>query len=751
MSFSIDLSSSPQFSFVTALPAIQDWNITATPGSNAYFYPGNAMPADIVLDIQVKDYPQANTNNDYVSFIIKPEISSTGTSAPFFTRTSDINPNGSDLSTSLNYQDTFSFQNLNSLPPPSIGSSYIIIAIYRVYGVTSSGTEVLIISKINYLQVFYITGNFIIITTPSPLVYTHIVGDALPPAQTVNIEADSDYLLEVNEKFDLVGYTQSTFVINGFRLYNTSGPQTLQVKPNSKIEDTPDKLFEETIVRISKSYDDQGNEIDKVTDSIDVQYIALSSGVPIIDPPALYFFLVKDFSDNTTTQSFNVFSTDASTLSGPVWATLSTTSLAGSGSIDVSISSADNFNIGIYQENIVVNFGSNTIDVPVTVEVVENIRLNLLQDGLNFTLENTKFTELFSANTNADANINLEVDQIGYQLTKPETFSFEYKTGFFNNRSKIHIGEIVDRSLKSINLDDLLAITFGLSFFNQPTRSIAKYYKPAKIKLDLEIVSPVDQSVLSSESFNFLRFVAGRKPHFRNNIAFLSYDRLIQRVTQSSKILFNYLSLSKGDIFVGDPQALYFYKNQQLLASASLNSPDYELHAMLIKFDGFTPGDKLLISTDSDHFNTDPFNLSSPLTQEYIVFPECEHQNTILYEDEYKCLRAFDFTGEWRFTSNYERFTSSSYKNLVKTIALDDTVKEQSLNIHTGYVPRDNQVIVDQIKRAKKAWLLSDDNRSVVELVPNNEEHLNYDSDNDLYDYELNFIINKKHDLQNYS
>jgi len=122
-----------------------------------------------------------------------------------------------------------------------------------------------------------------------------------------------------------------------------------------------------------------------------------------------------------------------------------------------------------------------------------------------------------------------------------------------------------------------------------------------------------------------------------------------------------------------------------------------------------------------------------------------------VYEDEYSVPQLFDFCGDWRFSSENEIIQSKDVINLVESIKNEKSIKTISLVMNTGYIPASNQIYLEQVRNSKNCWLLANATEPLVELVPKAYTMVNYDSDLDLYQYDVEFQINPTNDLQNYS
>lgn len=738
MAFNINTSQNPQFSPAPTGPAIQDWSFDVPSTVERFYIPGQSLPPNIVINVNVRDYPTLlQDDNTYSSIILK--VLFIFTSGDWNTVSTNIDVNGSDLSSSLDYQYTIAFQNLSSNLPPQGTNLFSGAVLFRVLGVRQdNGFLELLGQNSRQIKLFYIFNDFLAIL-PNQINFNHILNDPLPSSKTFQVLCTVPFWISVEKSFDLVGFDSSNALDLGTAYWyqmqpDPSGITSFEVVPNEAIEDVVDEVVTVGEALIAFTLDE--NNLVLYQEPTSISYFTSSTGEILITPDELTFFMIIGL-DEDVSQTVSIASPFQANISAPSWLILSTNQIQNFGDLIVEPISSSNFEPGIYEDQVTITVDGIDYFIYVQLEVVQNIRLNLTQTGLNFTDENTRFTQLFSLEQTNQAGINVNISDIGYPSAFRPDKNFNYTTGFFNNRSKIHIGEIVKRSVHKINLADF-KITFE-SYFegNFNTFTLLKYYNVIRVGLILSILDQNGLTGTVQEEFNDLNFILGRKPLVKDRFAFLNAKPVPLRVTKNSLSVVNYVS--------DQLRKLYLWKNGSVISSFNHPFNEFRIYGILIVFDDYNIGDRLKLS------ETNTALIADEIKQEFIVFPEGKQSNHIFFADEYGVVRAFEFTGDWSIGSEYNFIESSRYQNLVEFFRNENTVKVQNITINTGWIPKSNQYYVDLIIRSGMAWLTTNDTENVVELVPKSKELSNTDSDRELYAYDVTFKINRSHDLQNYS
>jgi len=277
------------------------------------------------------------------------------------------------------------------------------------------------------------------------------------------------------------------------------------------------------------------------------------------------------------------------------------------------------------------------------------------------------------------------------------------------------------------------------------------YYDPIPVNVKFSIESQTNSDFIFKEDyFSNIKYLRGRKPEkFRSNSAFLYPKERSIRITPKSKIILNALLAPMTYKFTVLVNGNQIYENNQMTQGKST-------FGFLMKNLKVVEGDIVEVFLRKNYYfsvsNSLDFN-ANPLvfSQKYLVFPEGKHSNHIIYEDEYGLPQIFELTGDFSFESEYNFTEVENTEDLIRVIRNLESKKKQKSSINTGFIPKSNQIIIDEIIRSGTAWLIGNNTEVLVELRPVSKKMVNSNSDAETYAYDIEFEINPTHDLQVYS
>ena len=164
------------------------------------------------------------------------------------------------------------------------------------------------------------------------------------------------------------------------------------------------------------------------------------------------------------------------------------------------------------------------------------------------------------------------------------------------------------------------------------------------------------------------------------------------------------------------------------------------MFGLKLYFFDFKPGDVLDVKLTGDN---------QEYSRSYIMFPEGNNSTHVVWQNEYNVLEAFEFTGDFSFNTKHEKTTFTKYQNLVETIFNLENKDEQRVVVNTGWILKNNHVLIHELQKAKKVWFVN--NEKEISITTVGMEMTNEDSEQELYEYDVEFIINKANDLQVYT
>jgi hypothetical protein len=79
--------------------------------------------------------------------------------------------------------------------------------------------------------------------------------------------------------------------------------------------------------------------------------------------------------------------------------------------------------------------------------------------------------------------------------------------------------------------------------------------------------------------------------------------------------------------------------------------------------------------------------------------------------------------------------------------------EDKKFKINTGWIGATDANLINDLMKSKRVWLLPSDTNpnETIQLRPIDKQMVNYDSQRELYDYSIEFIINKQYNEEVYS
>jgi len=707
----------------------QWWKSTPASPYKIKHFIGAAAPAPIPITVDVENVFVTFPVGKYASFYVNAQIIQWNGSYPNLVLTGAM-ANGEPgvllTSTTLQKAVSLSFQSLSLLTPGILSGSID----FYVNGVRSdSGLTDKFITRHRIYVELDVQVQSGLITNIQELFFSHIKNDPPLAGKTLDIITANNFEITLPDYFVLTGgnlvYAGTAF--GNKEKYTGSGNQTITVALKQEFDLFTGTLF--TGYLQIKDLDAPVGEIQTLPWTVNLTANLLDVHGFVVDPKTMEFFAIKGLESGSI-QELDVTSSEIFTVTFPFWLQVSPASGANHQVLSVKPISANNLVPGDYNGAILLTSASAELEVPVLLKVVESIDEAFTPGELNFTDQNKEVTKLFSDDPNYRASLDLEI--IAYDLKGFASITYHpFKVAFFDSSAEIHIGEIVARRFKKFSsLADVVYQHYNLETDTIPLFKIHNYYKPAGVDITLDIESRQTGSIANTKKFTGVQFIKGRKPKmYASNYGILNYNPVPIRVTKKSQLLFNFIRKIQD-------HELKIYRNDVLYKTVTHSPGGNALFGMAMYFKDFLPGDVIDVRMGEDY------------AQQYVVFPEQDHSHHIVFMNEYNVLESYEFTGELKFSSDYESVATKTYRQLVERLENLETNKEQSLTINSGWVLKSNQVIMDAIIRAKRVWFVNEGRE--ISLTPVSKKLVNEDSEQELYEYDLEFKINSENDLEVY-
>ena len=129
------------------------------------------------------------------------------------------------------------------------------------------------------------------------------------------------------------------------------------------------------------------------------------------------------------------------------------------------------------------------------------------------------------------------------------------------------------------------------------------------------------------------------------------------------------------------------------------------------------------------------------LSKTFNIFPSTFYSNYIAFEDEYRLKSIIEFTGEYKFNTDFTTKFNKVKKGLVEINNKVSSKSDISLTINTGFILSEEQHIIESLMASQKAWLIIGDNEG-IELIPNSKKITKNDPTIALFSYDIEFFVN---------
>lgn len=329
-----------------------------------------------------------------------------------------------------------------------------------------------------------------------------------------------------------------------------------------------------------------------------------------------------------------------------------------------------------------------------------------------FYTKETDLIEFNSNNQNTYFELQVDIKTFEFYTDLPIFTTLVYKIPLFQQRATFLLGEIIDRNMpriKQINLRSLFQ------------------YKAALVTLTFREKDNATDTQISETIQGTIKFISGYKPTVvQNNCAFLEMYPLPSSVTAKGYAFFNVI------LPVGT-HTFEVKKNQTVVDTFNITVVSGNICSKFLKLESYNTamGDIIEVVMPSNPL----------LSKKFVVLPDGNFSNYIAFEDEYRLRTTMEFKGDYSFPIEFETRTNRVQKNTVFNLQKVSSEKTTSLIINTGFILQEEEIIIESLLDALKAWLIIGENKG-IELVPLNKKLVTNDPKRGYYEYDIEFRLN---------
>lgn len=705
--------------------AFQDWGPVPSVSNLSFNLPSVTIN-NIFFTFEIKDIigtPIAGNNTQFRLIVFRSYGSPNPTTTDWFSipelpnlnslHTVNITQNGQVFNT------TFQFSSMASLPVTLLIAQLTFIIQGRVNN-TSSWQN---LSTHNHLIKMTIT-NFSLTWSPQTVSLIHFFGNTPLPYFDVTITGQN-WLLKRLDNFLIPSSSSQDVTIEETQIGNQTAYKVIG-SDTATVRWTLNEVFNEQQIPNALYAIGVFSSENVVAGGIPVMISTIGEGLFEVSPSVLNFNAIKDI---TEPEQLYIIANAISPISvswSPWLIVTQGTILINEVETDVYLVrpiATSNMEAGIYEGQVMFSATINNTQINIPVTVNYNLGNFVTSPYLNnrfaFTLDNKGY-EFNTLNENTYFQIEALISYYDFFSNEEKQIIIPKKLPLFKKKGQLFMGKLIHKILAR---------------FNTPNEN---YFQCKAAKLRLSLTEKDSQGNEYNTGIIEQVFLPGISDNVMGKKAFLDYNPNTIGITKNGFYFLN-MSLPEG-VF-----GLKVYKNEELINEESIAALQEGLYTKKIKFNSFTPGDRIDYYLVNNTSGRDFITL-----KKFVIMPDGRYSNFIYWENEFLLQSVLECTGSLALTSDYESNNQKLFKNLVEVIEILETKKTDRFEINTGWMIQNADVTIDSLMRAKRVWVFNKTNE-LIELRPLVKSQPKFDSERALISFDLEFTINRSKDEKTYS
>lgn len=365
-----------------------------------------------------------------------------------------------------------------------------------------------------------------------------------------------------------------------------------------------------------------------------------------------------------------------------------------------------------------VAFGAILITMAVT-RLSDFLAVPYLGENKAFTLDQ-KYFEFYSTHSDTYFQFDAIIKTYDFFTHVLNEYFIPLKIVLFKGKAKENLGLTIHRVMRK---------------FADVNASLLQYQE-ATLQVNCSEIAIADQSVIRSGRSAVISFLAGLSRGI-HTVGFLDFNPEPNRVTIKG---FAYLNI----LIAEGSYELREYKNGTLVNTTALPAFTGVVLCQKVLFAGYEKGDII----DFSLALVDQV-ISAVPQKTFIVFPDSNYSNMIVWENEFLLQSAMECTGTASLVPEGEFQSQTVYVDKVEQLEHLGTSKEVKLYINTGWLLFSDIDTVESLMRSKRAWLIQGSHtialRAISKKLPSK------DLQEELIQYPLEFKINQNYNEETYS
>ena len=336
-----------------------------------------------------------------------------------------------------------------------------------------------------------------------------------------------------------------------------------------------------------------------------------------------------------------------------------------------------------------------------------------------FTLD-TKFFEFRSNNPDTYFQFDSIIKTYDFVTNMEHEFSIPLKIVLFQGYAKENLGQMIHRLMRK---------------FTGVNDSLLQY-KQATLNITCSEVRLSDTTIVRSGTIQEIPFIAGLSRGI-TTAGFLDFNPAPNRVTKNSFAYLNIL-IPAGNYELRTLKNGYPVSNEALPASTGV------VLCKKVFFNNYAQGDRIQFVIDIVGSNA-----SNAPKKTYVLFPDNNYSNMIVWENEFLLQSAIECTGSASIVPEGEFQSQTVYVDLVERLEHLSSSKTVKLFINTGWLLFSDIDTVESLMRSKRAWFIQ--GNSTISIRPLSKKLPPKDLEEELISFPLEFQINQSYNEETYS